>query len=64
MVADIGGATSSDPSNLTNVNGTLYFSAFTSAYGTQLWTSDGTAGGTTMVGDINGTTGGSLAISW
>ena len=38
------------------VGGTLYFSANDGVHGTQLWKSDGTAGGTVMVADINGTT--------
>jgi ELWxxDGT repeat protein len=44
---------SSNPSNLTNVNGKLYFSANDGADGTELWASDGTATGTTMVKDIH-----------
>ncbi len=40
---------SSSPSNLTNVGGTLYFTA-TDANGTELWKSDGTEAGTTTVG--------------
>ncbi len=57
MVADIGGSTSANPTNLTNIGGTLYFSAYTQAYGAQLWQSNGTSSGTTMVADINGTSG-------
>jgi ELWxxDGT repeat protein len=57
MVADIGGSTSANPANLTNLNGKLYFSAYTSLYGSQLWQSNGTSSGTTMVADINGTSG-------
>ncbi len=44
---------SSYPSNITNVNGTLYFSANDGTDGTQLWKSDGTTLGTTLVQDIN-----------
>jgi ELWxxDGT repeat protein len=40
------------PSYLTNVNGTLFFSARTDSYGAELWKSDGTVAGTTMVKDI------------
>jgi ELWxxDGT repeat protein len=43
---------SSYPSGLTNVNGMLYFSANDGTHGTQLWKSDGTVAGTTMVQDI------------
>ncbi|MDQ7785243.1 MAG: DUF4347 domain-containing protein [Desulfomonilaceae bacterium] len=58
MVADINpGNQSSNPDNLTNVNGVLYFSASdgTSAadHGRELWGSDGTGAGTWMVADIN-----------
>lgn len=42
---------------LTNVNGTLFFAARTSANGMELWKSDGTATGTVMVKDINPGTG-------
>lgn len=57
LVEDInpGGGTyppSSSPSNLTNVNGTLYFTAYTNATGTELWKSDGTAAGTDIVADL------------
>ena len=41
-----------DPSGLTNVNGTLFFSADDGVHGSELWKSDGTAAGTTMVKDI------------
>jgi ELWxxDGT repeat protein len=61
MVADIGGSTSANPTNLTNIGGTLYFSAYTQTYGTQLWQSNGTSSGTAMVADINGTSGSSLS---
>jgi ELWxxDGT repeat protein len=40
------------PSNLTNVNGVLYFTANDGTHGTELWKSDGTAAGTAMVKDI------------
>ena len=38
---------------LTNVSGTLYFSADDGRHGHELWRSDGTARGTRMVKDIN-----------
>jgi ELWxxDGT repeat protein len=40
------------PAYLTNVNGTLFFSAGNSASGRELWRSDGTAAGTVLVKDI------------
>ena len=43
---------SSDPSNLSVVNGALYFSANDGIHGDQIWTSDGTPAGTTMVTNI------------
>jgi ELWxxDGT repeat protein len=47
----------SNPQNLTNVNGTLFFAAsdFSSAApsGTELWKSDGTQAGTVLARDIN-----------
>src|SRR5262245_11617858 len=42
-----------DPENLVNVNGTLFFTASTPRFGTELWKSDGTPEGTSMVKDIN-----------
>ncbi len=43
---------SSSPKYLTNVNGTLFFSAWTPPYGWSLWKSDGTATGTVPVKDV------------
>ncbi len=54
MVKDIDlGEGSSAPGLLTDVNGTLYFSADDGTNGRELWKSDGTAAGTVMVADIN-----------
>jgi ELWxxDGT repeat protein len=39
--------------DLTNVNGTLFFTAVDGANGRELWTSDGTAAGTVRVKDLN-----------
>jgi ELWxxDGT repeat protein len=39
------------PYGLTNVNGTLFYSALTGANGTELWKSDGTTDGTVLVAD-------------
>ncbi|MBA4192304.1 MAG: hypothetical protein C0467_30405, partial [Planctomycetaceae bacterium] len=41
------------PTNLTNVNGTLFFSASDVTNGRELWRSDGTAAGTVLVTDVN-----------
>jgi ELWxxDGT repeat protein len=53
------GSASSNPSDLTDVQNTLYFSATTSSSGTELWKSDGTVSGTVMVKDIVSGTGSS-----
>ena len=42
----------SDPANMTNVNGTLFFRANDGSHGPELWKSNGTTGGTVMVKDI------------
>jgi ELWxxDGT repeat protein len=42
----------SAPSSLRNVNGTLFFTADDGTHGLELWKSDGTAAGTTLVKDI------------
>ncbi len=39
------------PFHMEDVNGTLYFSAFTATHGRELWKSDGTAAGTVLVAD-------------
>ncbi|WGV25312.1 ELWxxDGT repeat protein [Halotia branconii] len=41
------------PSNLTEVNGKLYFTANDNIHGGELWKSDGTSEGTVLVKDIN-----------
>jgi len=43
---------SSEPEDLMEVNGVLYFTAFDSTNGRELWKSDGTEAGTVMVKDI------------
>jgi ELWxxDGT repeat protein len=53
MVADIyPGSGNAYPGSLTDVNGTLYFSARDDQNGNELWKSDGTAAGTTLVKNI------------
>lgn len=42
----------SDPMNLFDVNDTLFFTAFEPGKGRELWTSDGTEGGTYLVKDL------------
>jgi ELWxxDGT repeat protein len=41
------------PMNLTNVNGTLFFTAYNATTGRELWQSDGTTAGTVLVQDLN-----------
>jgi ELWxxDGT repeat protein len=54
LVADISpGKTSSSPALFANVSGTLFFSATDGVHGHELWRSDGTAAGTTIVADVN-----------
>ncbi|HEY9046739.1 MAG TPA: ELWxxDGT repeat protein [Ohtaekwangia sp.] len=53
LVKDINpGSSSSNPSSLVNVNGTLYFLANDGTTGTELWKSNGTEAGTVLVKDI------------
>ena len=53
MVKDIfSGTSSSNPTHLTAVGNTLYFSADDGSSGSELWKSDGTDAGTVMVKDI------------
>ncbi len=53
MVKDIyTGTANGGPQLLTNVNGTLFFSAYDPGNGYELWKSNGTAAGTTLVKDI------------
>src|SRR5512139_2500599 len=53
LVKNINLTGSSNPQFLTDVNGTLYFSATDAVNGTELWKSDGTSAGTVMVKNIN-----------
>ena len=46
-------ANASDPQELTNVNGTLVFTATNDEAGRELWMSNGTVDGTVMIKDIN-----------
>jgi len=47
------GTASSTPAHLTNVNGTLFFSATDGSSGIELWKSDGTSAGTVLVKDVS-----------
>lgn len=53
MVKDINELGDSDPSNLYNANGFLYFNSDDGVNGAELWRSNSTAVGTNMVKDIN-----------
>jgi ELWxxDGT repeat protein len=54
LVSDlVPGVASSDPLNLKNLSGTIFFLAQTPDYGVELWKSDGTPEGTVLVKDIN-----------
>ncbi|MBC7818956.1 MAG: hypothetical protein IAG10_18870, partial [Planctomycetaceae bacterium] len=46
------GSAASSPSNLINVHGTLFFNANDGSHGRELWKSDGTVAGTSLVKDI------------
>ncbi|MEQ8667699.1 MAG: choice-of-anchor D domain-containing protein, partial [Pirellulales bacterium] len=48
----VAGELSSFPRELTNVSGTLFFAANDGTHGSELWKSDGTSAGTTLVHDI------------
>jgi len=53
LVKDIRpGSSPSEPKNLTNVNGTLFFTATDGTNGRELWKSNGTSSGTVIVSDI------------
>jgi ELWxxDGT repeat protein len=53
MVKDIySGSVSSDPNDLVNVNGIIYFTADDGIHGVEVWKSDGTSNGTVLVQDI------------
>ena len=52
LVKNINQLGDSAPSNLAEINGKLFFSAYAPFRGTELWISDGTESGTTLVMDI------------
>lgn len=56
LVKDIYIGGNANPANLTNWNGTLYFTATDATHGTELWKSDGTTAGTVLVKDIRSST--------
>ena len=43
----------SDPSGLVDVDGRVFFSADTPRFGRELWSTDGTEDGTTLVADLS-----------
>ncbi len=49
---DSPGPNSSSPGELTSLNGKVYFAATNADYGRELWTSDGTPGGTQLEADL------------
>ena len=53
LVKDINPGGNSNPDQLVNVNGTLFFIADNGSDGLELWKSDGTEGGTVMIKNIN-----------
>src|SRR4051812_4954434 len=53
QVVPIGPTAGASPSNLTEMNGLLYFTANDGSNGQELWKSDGTVAGTQLVKDIN-----------
>jgi len=53
LVKDIGLGYSSEPKDLINFNGMLFFTAISNESGRELWKSDGTDDGTVEVADIN-----------
>ncbi|HEY2354847.1 MAG TPA: ELWxxDGT repeat protein [Gaiellaceae bacterium] len=55
---------SSYGANLTNINGTVFFTADDGTTGTELWKSDGTMAGTVQVKDINPGSGGSFGSGY
>jgi ELWxxDGT repeat protein len=58
MVADIDGTSTSNVANPTDINGTLFFTAYTISGGYQIWQSNGTSAGT--LADTSLSTGGSV----
>lgn len=64
LVKDINTNTSSNPDNLTVINGVTYFTASDGVHGTELWKTDGTAGGTELLKDINPGAGSGVAGWW
>jgi ELWxxDGT repeat protein len=58
LVADLApGRESSDPRDLTAMNRTLFFTAWTPGHGRQLWKTNGTAAGTVMLTQVSGPVG-------
>ena len=57
-------ADSSNPHNFYPLNGSFLFTATDATHGEELWKTDGTAGGTVLVKDINPGSGSSASISF
>ena len=58
LVADLApGRESSDPRDLTAMNGTLFFTAWTPGHGRDFWKTNGTAAGTVMLTRVSGPAG-------
>lgn len=52
LAVSAGGTSNSSPNEFVELDGVVYFRAFTQAYGSELWRSDGTEFGTWIVADI------------
>jgi len=57
LVKEVIGGGSFDPSNMIDINGTLFFRGYGASTGYELWKSDGTTAGTTLIKDITPGTG-------
>src|SRR5204862_7118993 len=53
LVKDINPSPGGEPQELTAIGSTLYFNVLDDTHGRELWKTDGTAGGTSLVKDID-----------